>query len=77
MVDDPTERANLKARYRDIYDRLVRDWLAWNATMLPEIDESFTDTFSGDQLADHIGLPPATGKADNPLPQASPSVNPE
>jgi hypothetical protein len=43
-VDDPMERANLKERYKDIYDRLIRDWLAWNATMPPEIDESFTDT---------------------------------
>ena len=75
VVDDPMERANLKDRHKDIYDRLVQDWLAWNSTMLPEIDESFTDTFTGAQLADHIGLPPAAGKADNPTPQASPSVN--
>ena len=76
VVDDPMERANLKERHKDIYDRLVQEWLAWNATMLPEIDESFTDTFSGDQLADHIGLPSATGKADNPAPPAKPSTNP-
>jgi arylsulfatase A-like enzyme len=76
VVDDPMERANLKERHKDIYDRLVQDWFAWNATMLTEIDESFTDTFSGDQLADHIGLPAASGKADNPTPQASPSVKP-
>ena len=66
VVDDPMERANLKARHKDIYDRLVAEWFAWNATMLPEIDESYTNTFSGDQLADHIGSPKATGKADNP-----------
>jgi hypothetical protein len=66
VVDDPMERANLKTRHKDIYDRLVAEWFAWNATMLPEIDESYTNTFSGDQLADHIGSPKATGKADNP-----------
>jgi hypothetical protein len=44
--------------------------------MLPEIDESYTDNFTGAQLADHIGTLKATGKADNPTPQASPSVNP-
>ena len=44
--------------------------------MLPEIDESFTDTFTGDQLADHIGLPAATGKADNPPQPAKPPSNP-
>ena len=76
VVEDPMERANLKERHRDVYDRLVTEWFAWNATMLPEIDESFTDTFSGAELADHIGTPKATGKADNPTPQASPSVNP-
>lgn len=76
VVDDPLERANLKDRHRDIYDRLVQDWLTWNATMLPEIDESFTDTFSGAQLADHIGLPEASGKADHPPKPASPKVDP-
>ena len=42
MVDDPLERANLKERRQDVYERLEAEWLAWNATMLPEIDESFT-----------------------------------
>ena len=44
--------------------------------MLPEIDESYTHSFSGADLADHIGTPEATGKADNPTPQASPKTNP-
>jgi hypothetical protein len=56
--------------------RLVQDWLTWNASMLPEIDESLTDTFSGAQLADHIGLPAASGKADNPPKPPSPKVDP-
>lgn len=68
VVEDPMERANLKARYPDIYDRIVAEWAAWNATMLPETDESYTVSFTGDQLADHIGEPQATGKADNPGP---------
>jgi arylsulfatase A-like enzyme len=76
VVEDPMERANLKERHKDIYDRLEAEWYAWNATMLPEIDESYTDNFTGAQLADHIGSLKATGKADNPTPQASPSVNP-
>jgi hypothetical protein len=66
------ERANLLKRHKDIYDRLVAEWFGWNATMLPEIDESFTGSFSGDQLADHIGSPKATGKADNPPPVPPP-----
>ena len=68
VVEDPMERANLKERRKDIYDRMTREWLAWNATMLPEIDESSTGNFSGDQLADHIGTPKTSGKADNPGP---------
>ena len=66
VVDDPMERANLKERHKDIYDRLVAEWYQWNATMLPEVDESNTGTFPGDQLADHIGAKNASGAADNP-----------
>ncbi len=68
VVDDPMERANLKVRHRDIYNRMVAEWYEWNSTMLPEIDESFTDNFTGDELADHIGTPLTDGKADNPVP---------
>jgi arylsulfatase A-like enzyme len=72
VVDDPMERANLQKRHKDIYDHLVADWFAWNATMLPEIDDSYTNSFSGDQLADHIGSPKATGRADHPPPVPPP-----
>ena len=66
VVEDPMERANLKERRKDLYDQLVAKWLDWNATMLPEIDESSTGNFTGAQLADHIGTPPTSRKADNP-----------
>jgi arylsulfatase A-like enzyme len=66
VVDDPMERANMKDRRKDIYDRLVDRWLEWNSTMLPEIDESGTGGNTGDRWADHIGAPPTNGKADNP-----------
>jgi len=68
VVEDPMERANLKERRKDVYDRLVAEWHAWNATMLPEIDDSSTDNFTGAQLADHIGTQKTSGKADNPAP---------
>jgi arylsulfatase A-like enzyme len=58
VVDDPLERANLKEREKDIYRRLVREWYDWNATMLPEIKESYTGSFDGKQLADHFGAKP-------------------
>ncbi|MFZ0392619.1 MAG: sulfatase-like hydrolase/transferase [Terracidiphilus sp.] len=73
VVEDPMERANLKERHQDIYERLQADWFAWNATMLPEIDESYTFSFTGAELADHIGAAEATGKADNPTPRAKPN----
>jgi arylsulfatase A-like enzyme len=66
VVEDPMERANLKTRRKDVYDRIVAEWYQWNAGMLPEVDESFTDNFTGDELADHIGAQKTNGKADNP-----------
>jgi len=66
VVEDPMERANLKERKKDVYDALVAKWLDWNAMMLPEVDESATSNFTGAQLADHIGTPPTSRKADNP-----------
>jgi arylsulfatase A-like enzyme len=58
VVEDPLERANLKDRKKDVYDRLVAAWDAWNAAMLPEVPESFTESYTGAQLADRYGLQP-------------------
>ncbi len=55
VVEDPLERANLKERRRDVYDRMIKDWNAWNATMLPEVPESATAGYDGRDLADHYG----------------------
>jgi arylsulfatase A-like enzyme len=76
VVEDPMERANLKERRKDAYDRITAEWYEWNATMLPEIDESSTDSFTGGQLADHIGTPKTSGKADNPVSPKTPSAQP-
>jgi arylsulfatase A-like enzyme len=65
VVDDPLERANLKSRYPDIYNRMVSEWDGWNRSMLPEIRESFTEPFTSAQLADHIGASPASGETDD------------
>jgi hypothetical protein len=72
VVDDPMERANLKQRRKGTYDQILAEWNQWNATMLPEIDESFTGGFTGGELADHIGAPKASGKADNPSASKAP-----
>ncbi len=68
VVEDPLERANLKDRQKDIYHRLVREWYEWNGSMLPEIKESFTAGFSGQQLADHIGAKRPDQQPDIPGP---------
>jgi arylsulfatase A-like enzyme len=73
VVEDPMERANLKARHKDVYERLVAEWTEWNRSMLPEVNESSTASFTGEQLADHIGAKKASSAADNPAaPPASP-----
>jgi arylsulfatase A-like enzyme len=56
VAQDPMERANLKERHRDVYDRLVAAWTEWNATMLPFDPQSFTGGFTGAQLADRFGV---------------------
>jgi arylsulfatase A-like enzyme len=56
VVKDPMERANLSGRHKDVYDRLVREWDEWNATMLPLDADSFTGGFTGAELADHFGV---------------------
>jgi arylsulfatase A-like enzyme len=55
VVDDPRERGNLKLLRKDVFDRMEAAWHAWNATMLAEIDDSFGETYSAADLADHIG----------------------
>jgi arylsulfatase A-like enzyme len=67
VVEDPLERANLKERHQDIYDRLVSEWQAWNATMLPESPTSSTDNFTGAEMADHLGMKRVTLDPDPDL----------
>ena len=56
VVADPRERGNLWHRRPDLAERLLAGWQAWNATMLPEIPDSFGETYTAAQLPDHIGL---------------------
>jgi arylsulfatase A-like enzyme len=56
VVEDPLERANLKNRQPEVYARLVAEFNAWNATMLPENPGTNSDEFSAKELADHFGV---------------------
>jgi arylsulfatase A-like enzyme len=67
VVDDPLERANLKERRKDIYNRLIGEWNAWNATMLPESPTSYTGNFTGAEMADHLGMKEVTLDPDPDL----------
>src|SRR5262249_1121405 len=61
VVKDPRERANLKDRYKDVFDRLKDDWASWNSTMLAERPRPAPYNNQGNALADHYG-------ATNPAP---------
>ena len=61
VVADPLERANLKDREPEVFARLVRQWEAWNATMLPFTGANYSYDLSGEDLADHYGAPPTRG----------------
>jgi arylsulfatase A-like enzyme len=67
VVQDPRERANLKDRQKDVFDRLKGDWEAWNATMLPERSRPAMFGNAGNFLADRYGV-------TNPAP-AGPSAS--
>lgn len=57
VVEDPLERANLKNRQPDIYQRLLAEYEAWNASMLPEVNDVNTGPLGyADEVADHFGV---------------------
>jgi len=47
---------------------MVREWYEWNASMLPEVKESYTHSFDGSDLADHFGAKRPDGTPDIPTP---------
>jgi arylsulfatase A-like enzyme len=55
VVDDPRERANLKDRRKALFDRMIAEWTEWNSAMLPEIADSFGETFTAAEWADRFG----------------------
>jgi len=56
VVHDPRERANLKDREKDVFDRLKSDWEAWNSTMLPERSRPAAYVNPGNFQADRYGV---------------------
>jgi arylsulfatase A-like enzyme len=42
VINDPRERANLAKKHPEVFDRLKASFDAWNATMLPYTDETYS-----------------------------------
>ncbi len=57
VVKDPLERANLKNRQPEVYQRLIEDFEEWNRQMLPERPRNSGGNLAN-SLADHIGNDP-------------------
>jgi arylsulfatase A-like enzyme len=58
VVADPLERANLKEREPELYRKMIAEYEAWSATMLPIDPKSSTSGFTGDHWADHYNNQP-------------------
>ncbi|MDF2115609.1 sulfatase-like hydrolase/transferase [Roseiarcaceae bacterium H3SJ34-1] len=58
VVDDPMERANYKARNPALFERMVAEYAAWNATMLPIDPKANSGGPNAAQMADHFGVEP-------------------
>lgn len=57
IAEDPLERANLKLRDPERFERMVREYGEWEATMLPLDPNAMTHGYTGDLLADHFSEP--------------------
>jgi arylsulfatase A-like enzyme len=69
VVSDPRERANLKDREQNVFERLKSEWEAWDATMLPERSRPAPYNHPGNGVADHYGVV-------NPVPATPPASAP-
>jgi hypothetical protein len=59
LAEDPMERANLRDRHRDVFDRLAQEWEQWNAGMLAEVPESPTAEWPASDVPDRYRAPPS------------------
>ncbi len=57
VADDPLERANLKQRDAEVFERMQQAWEEWNMTMLPDRNDVRSGPLGyADELADHYGV---------------------
>jgi arylsulfatase A-like enzyme len=65
VVEDPLERANLRERHREVFERLKAEWDQWNAAMLPQLPESLASPPSGSDVPDRYGTSPPPNSVDD------------
>jgi arylsulfatase A-like enzyme len=53
LATDPLERANLRRKQPEVFERLANEFAAWDATMLREDLVRGSYSFNSQQLADH------------------------
>jgi arylsulfatase A-like enzyme len=70
VTADPLERANLRRKQPDVFDRMAKEYAEWDATMLPDDPAIFSYGFNGQQLADHYAPGGGRGAAPAPGPGA-------
>jgi arylsulfatase A-like enzyme len=56
IVADPRERANLRKKQPEIFERLKTEFQSWNATMLPETETPVHHAPYADVVADRYGV---------------------
>ena len=64
VVQDPLERANLKALHPERFEQLKLAFDRWNETMLPIDPNSLTGGLTGAQIADRYGVAAPVGIPD-------------
>jgi arylsulfatase A-like enzyme len=65
VAEDPLERANLRDRHRDVFDRLKGEWDRWNADMLSELPESPAASLAPADVPDRYGTAPPQNSVDD------------
>lgn len=67
VVEDPLERANLKKRQPEVFQKMLQGYQAWEATMLPDINGVNSSPLGyADELADHFGVTRPAGRGAPP-----------
>lgn len=65
---DERERANLREKHPEVFERLRKQWEEWSATMLPITAEVYSHGVDGSLQADHYSPEPQMAPIPDPVP---------